>query len=577
MARRQKFDVKLPSTQAYIYIMFVPKSQKKKCYVGQSAAANFSRLKTHFDNTYNNRTEDKSTELIREWPLKYIDFYCYFGTENGSTYFGIPKEVFIEFFHKFRPVGGQRISNDDKVSAEIRKTSSGITINLDFLDDEEEIWTPSVGDILNAAEILWSCKMQMLGYEMLNADMGGQQIVWEYQDLNGDWIPITANKTTISQFTKILISSFLDNNTRALLSSLKNKIDPLIEEMLNENFADLMSYSIVHTLTNTQNLMSKDSTVDLRKTIIRVITAIFNGTAKQYKVFNSDLYKAFPNFIRKLIDTLTPEERQLLGDVDIAENVIVDSPIITNLVDSLVQDLAGKLTTSLLKLDKKLFKNSIIDWTFYVKNNIISVRGKNGYNEKNDIQQSFTASVEQMINPKFGFTIESNIGSLLRSGISHPDYILPDEIKWNWTVNRFNKIISRVKDETKGLVAISNNPKQASELALLDGNYALLPKKTAEEREDTLSARVRKEYMNYLSVNNLIISKWRTFFSNLYSAGDSRWEVTTIEEGDIAFLKNDTIIKQISVDPVKIGFFIDDKSTFFISGSNSLKKAYVIF
>jgi hypothetical protein len=44
----------------------------------------------------------------------------------------------------------------------------------------------TLGEMLDAAEILWTCKMRLLGYTVLNEDMGGQTSTWQYLDVNGN-------------------------------------------------------------------------------------------------------------------------------------------------------------------------------------------------------------------------------------------------------------------------------------------------------------------------------------------------------------------------------------------------------
>jgi hypothetical protein len=64
--RLQKIEI--PSVTGYIYIMSVPDSDRKMCYVGQSAAQGLKRLEQHYKFAFKKGGEkkDSSVEIIRD-------------------------------------------------------------------------------------------------------------------------------------------------------------------------------------------------------------------------------------------------------------------------------------------------------------------------------------------------------------------------------------------------------------------------------------------------------------------------------------------------------------------------------
>jgi len=569
---------KLPEQGAgtgYIYLMYTDRAKSNLCYVGQSTANGISRLKDHFTNTYTESgNSDPSTQIIRQWPLKFINFDCYFS--NGSQYYGFSRETYVEFFSKFRKKGGARIDPKDAATT-IKESVSLIKINLDYLKDKNgNDYYVTVGDLLNVAEILWACKMRLLGYQMTNKDMGGQQMVWEYQDLNGQWIPITANVTNIDQFIKIILSTNLSDIDKKMLLSVKNKIDPLLEKMLDENLADILTYAIIDTIKNCKNLMSEESSIYLRDVVKNVIVAMFSGGRKRLKKLSGKTMQAFERFKQDLNAVLTPDEKMYVGLIDIEEQVAIEQPIIEDFMNSLILDIAGKLTTSFLQLDKTLTKVSELDWKFYIKDHLISVKGKNGANKEGNIRKSFTASIEQYLRLP---TVEdlSNTGNLLSGGFPTPDATISNEEKWNWTVERFDIIMRRVLDSDKSLVGLATAPDAASHFFLYDDEHALLSSSKVKTSTDTLSYQVRKEYFKWLSPLNRILTEWRDFFSTLYALGDARWDTEETSDGQIAILKEKYKVEGVSEDPVKIGFFLKEPGTFFTHTDKNMSVKTVTF
>ena len=577
-ARTDYFEIPEQGASAgYIYLMYTDKAKSNLCYVGQSTANGISRLKDHFTNTYteSGSSKDPSTQIIRQWPLKFINFDCYFS--KGGRYYGFSREVYVEFFSKFRKKGGARIDPKDSATA-IKQSGSLIKIKLEYLkNDDGSDYYVTVGDLLNVAEILWACKMRLLGYQMTNNDMGGQQIVWEYQDLNGQWIPITANVTTIDQFIKIILSTNLSEIDKQMLLSVKNKIDPLLEKMLDENLADILTYAIIDTIKNCKNLMSKESSIYLRDVVKNVIVEMFSGgRKKRLKELSGKTMQAFEKFKQDLNAVLTPDEKMYVGLIDIEEQIAIEQPIIEDFMNSLISDIAGKLTTSFLQLKKNLTKVSELDWKFYIKDHLISVKGKNGVNKESDIRKSFTASIEQYLRLP---TVQnlSNTGTLLSGDFPIPDAIITDEEKWNWTVERFDIIMRRVIDSNKSLIGLASAPDAASHFFLYDDEHALLSSTKVKTSTDTLSYQVRKEYFKWLSPLNRILVEWRDFFSTLYALGDARWDTEETSDGQIAILKESYKVEGVSEDPVKIGFFLKEPGTFFTHTDKNMSVKTVTF
>jgi len=575
-ARTDFFEIPEQGTGVgYIYLMYTDRAKSNLCYVGQSTANGISRLKKHFTNTYTESgSSDPSTQIIRQWPLKFINFDCYFC--KGGRYYGFSREAYVEFFSKFRKKGGARI-NPEHSATTIKESVSLIKIKLDYLKDKNgNDYYVTTGDLLNVAEILWACKMRLLGYQMLNQDMGGQQNVWEYQDLNGQWIPITAITTNIDQFIKIILSTNLSDIDRKMLLSVKNKIDPLLEKMLDENLADILTYAIIDTIKNCKNLMSEESSIYLRDVVKNVIVAMFSGGRKRLKKLSGKTMQAFEKFKQDLNAVLTPDEKMYVGLIDIEEQVAIEQPIIEDFMNSLILDIAGKLTTSFLQLNKNLTKISELDWKFYIKDHLISVKGKNGVNKENNIRKSFTASIEQYLKLP---TVEdlSNTGNLLSGGFPVPDATITNEEKWNWTIERFDIIIKDVLDSNKSLVGLATAPDAASHFFLYDDEHALLSSSKLKTSTDTLSYQVRKEYFKWLSPLNRILTEWRDFFSTLYALGDARWDTEETSDGQIAILKEKYKVEGVSEDPVKIGFFLKEPGTFFTHTDKNMSVKTVTF
>lgn len=214
-----------------------------------------------------------------------------------------------------------------------------------------------------------------------------------------------------------------------MLLSVKNKIDPLLEKMLDENLADILTYAIIDTIKNCKNLMSKESSIYLRDVVKNVIVEMFSGgRKKRLKELSGKTMQAFEKFKQDLNAVLTPDEKMYVGLIDIEEQIAIEQPIIEDFMNSLISDIAGKLTTSFLQLKKNLTKVSELDWKFYIKDHLISVKGKNGVNKESDIRKSFTASIEQYLRLP---TVQnlSNTGTLLSGDFPIPDAKITDEEK----------------------------------------------------------------------------------------------------------------------------------------------------
>ena len=574
---RERIDVKLPSPEGYIYLIYT-NANKKQCYVGQSAKRDFSRLEEHMDNTYTNtglKSKDASIPLFQQWPLKFLTFDCYFC--EGNSYFGFSKRTFVEFFSKFRKKGGKRI-NPTNLTTNIRNTQSGIGINFDYIEDYEQN-VVTIGDLLDAAEILWTCKMKLLGYEMLNKDMGGQQLVWEYQDINGDWIPITANITSVDQIIKILTSSYLSSADRQTLSSIKQKLDIGLEKMLDKNLADILVYGIKDTLQKCKNF-HQEGRIHLRKVVKDVIVRILSGKMKKnLKGLSIDGEKAITEFRQYLSRVLTPYEKTFLGFIDIEEEIVVKDNIVDEFLGFLVEDIAGKLATSYVGTNKVLTEENEIKLFFYIKDELLSVKGKNGEIMKQHGKKAFTVSIDQYFSIPSIDNANSSLSYLLRV-VAPPSYTVPEEEKINWTIRRFELILNRVRDSKKGLWTIANSPIAPSQFTLSDnihdGNIAVLINKKSPNDTDTLSFKVRQEYFKWLSPLNAIILNWHNFFSNFYTMGDNRWSLTN--DGNIAFLSEPVHIEGLAADPVYVGFTLSEGGQpFFTQSSLNYSKRYVIY
>lgn len=135
-------------------------------------------------------------------------------------------------------------------------------------------------------------------------------------------------------------------------------------------------------------------------------------------------------------------------------------------------------------------------------------------------------------------------------------------------------MLRRIMQPEKGIKTLINSPNPQDVFSLVGDDYAVLKE---QRQDDTLSARMRKEYLRYLSPRNNIITHWKIFFSNLYSLGDNRWELKVVEDGDIAVLKDAIMIEGLADDPVKVGFYVEDPESFITSGLVAFKKEGTIY
>ena len=551
-----KANVKLPTGGfGYIYVMTVPRAQNKLCYIGQTAVNDTQRLRQHFDAAYaRSGKTDPAIDMIRKWPLKYIFFDSYIFNSGENSYYGFSKEVMTSFFATFRPVGGKLI-DPNTPSGWVRQHKSGLVLNFGF---QETSYEPTIGDLLDAAEILWQCRMSLLGYKLSNQGMGGQQTGWIYRDSTGNWVPIKMTTTNTQQVLSILIYNTLNASDKIILTNLKQKVDKILETVLNDNLAKILSGSIQTAIKNTKNL--KNSRIDLRSITLNTIAKVLSGQAKLGKNYDPSLNQVYPQ-ITKMLNGLTPREKELLGNIDINQELIMSSDIILGILEKIIADIARKLTTSYLH-----------DFTFYINGIKMSVKGTNGQFQTAGTYQQFTVSVEQLLtNPTT--TNESNVLSELYN-YPRPDWILTEQVKWNWTLQRFNAMLRRIMQPEKGIKTLINSPNPKDVFNLVGDDYAVLKE---QRQDDTLSARMRKEYLRYLSPRNSIITHWKTFFSNLYSLGDNRWELKVVEDGDIAVLKDAIMIDGLAEDPVKVGFYVEDPESFITSGLVAFKKEGTIY
>ena len=580
----------------YIYIITAPNND---CYVGQSAASaetsgfntEYQRIYNHVEVTYlgkpSDQRKDASVPIFQAYPLKEVGITIH-PKGAGGSFFDLPQQLYIDFLKYFEPTGAEKVQKfsqkgikkgkkgqkhqptEEELAKREESTIKKVRSENAFViknDKNNESYTVPIGLCLDIAEIVWMCRYQAMGYNILNKTIGGQRATWKFIGLSGEE-SVNINTSRPSEITSMLLSTEATDTEKNLLQQMQTEADKIIGDFLDEEIANLIVTKIKNDSESRKQLLSdKVEEISLKPIVERAISDILEGKWKasrgrvaQFKADMQAMITKYAGAGLTYFGFTTKWDAQY---------------------DVIIKEIAKMIASSLLSFtqNRKLKKDFSIE---SIKLNVVAgsirFKGQGGkWIDKEDAPK-MTINIDQVL--RFDNKTTQHRSSWWYDS-DNSQLSISTDTRWQWALHIFSVAFGRVKDKQKGIVALSKEQKWSKSDRILESKdhiaiiqQTFIKKKSDKkdghfyEQEETLLGEMKYFYKSHLKWGNAIFKKFYTYFSRAYSILSSKddkqkWRIVETYKHDYcAVLDDHNMTDPTSGITYVIGFPLWYKETF---------------
>ena len=579
----------------YIYIITAPNGD---CYVGQSAASaetsgfttEYQRIYNHVEVTYlgkpSDQRKDASVPIFQAYPLTKIDIKIH-PQGGGGSIFDLPQQLYVDFLKYFEPTGAEKVqkysqkgikkkdkngkkhiptaeelaNREESIIKKVRDKNAFIINNY----QDQETYAVPLGLCIDIAEIIWMCRYQAMGYNVLNKTIGGQRAKWKFIGLSGAE-SVNINTSRPSEITSMLLSTEASSGEKGLLQQMQAEADKLIGDFLDEEIANLIVTKIKNDSESRKQLLSdKVKEIPLKPIVERAISDILAGKWKASRgrvaQFRADMQEMI---IRYADAGLTYFGFSTEWDAQ---------------YDVIIKEIAKTVASSLLSFtqNRKLKDDfSVESISLNVVAGSIRFKGEGGKWIGKEDAPKMTINIDQVL--RFDNKTTQHRSSWWYDS-DNSQLSIDTGTRWEWALHIFSVAFGRVKDKKKGIVALSKEQKWSTPDSIIKGgNIAIIRQSFTKlitdkenntyEQGEFLAGEMKYFYKSHLKWGNEIFKTFHTYFSRAYSIlsskdGKQKWDTVQSENhGACAVLKGHDITDPTTEKTYIIGFPLWNEKTF---------------
>lgn len=579
----------------YIYVITAPNGD---CYVGQSAASaetsgfttEYQRIYNHVDVTYlgkpSDQRKDASVPIFQAYPLTKIDIKIHPQGAGGSI-FDLPQQLYVDFLKYFEPTGAEKVqkysqkgikkkdkngkkhtptaeelaNREESIIKKVRDKNAFVINNY----QDQETYAVPLGLCIDIAEIIWMCRYQAMGYNVLNKTIGGQRAKWKFIGLSGAE-SVNINTSRPSEITSMLLSTEASSGEKGLLQKMQAEADELIGDFLDEEIANLIVTKIKNDSESRKQLLSdKVKEIPLKPIVERAISDILAGKWKASRgrvaQFRADMQEMI---IRYADAGLTYFGFSTEWDAQ---------------YDVIIKEIAKTVASSLLSFtqNRKLKDDfSVESISLNVVAGSIRFKGEGGKWIGKEDAPKMTINIDQVL--RFDNKATQHRSSWWYDS-DNSQLSIDTGTRWKWALHIFSVAFGRVKDKKKGIVALSKEQKWSTPDSIIKGgNIAIIRQSFTKlitdkenntyEQGEFLAGEMKYFYKSHLKWGNEIFKTFHTYFSRAYSIlsskdGKQKWDTVQSENhGACAVLEEHNITDSTTGKTYIIGFPLWNEKTF---------------